>query len=184
MLSDMIDQGVSLSPKLIESDLGVDIMPPMFRLNIRLKSADRTAIQKETGLTFPSKVGQSFMKNEVLIACMGPDEWGVIAQHKSRKSLEKALAKASKKFILSVTDVSERNVGMFITGPHSNDAINMGCPLDLSLEAFPIGKTVRTVFESASIFLRRVDHDDWHIECWRSFAPYIIGFMEKYAREL
>jgi len=86
MLSDMIDQGVSLSPELTESDLGVDIMPSMLRLNVRLKPADRTAIQKETGLNFPPKIGQSATKNEVLIACLGLDEWGVIAQHDRRMS--------------------------------------------------------------------------------------------------
>jgi len=55
----------------------------------------------------------------------------------------------------------------------------VGCPLDLSLAAFPIGKVTRTVFESAQIMIARVDEQSFYVETWRSFGPYLRDFFER-----
>jgi sarcosine oxidase, subunit gamma len=38
---------------------------------------------------------------------------------------------------------------------------------------------VRTIFEKAEIILWRTGEQSFHIEVWRSFAPYVLGHLEE-----
>jgi sarcosine oxidase subunit gamma len=41
----------------------------------------------------------------------------------------------------------------------------------------------RTVFAKAEVVLWRTGADAFHVEVWRSFAPYVLGLLEEAARE-
>jgi sarcosine oxidase subunit gamma len=56
--------------------------------------------------------------------------------------------------------------------------LNAGCPLDLDERAFPVGMATRTLFMKADIVLWRVAEQKFHIEVWRSFAPYVWSLLE------
>lgn len=175
----LFDQAIDIPECLNAEALAVSLMGEKARYSLRLKSADVSAIKKASGLKLPAKIMGASHGKDVTCAKLGPDEWIVIADPAQKPKLDKALAKVSKDFTCSVTDISHRNVGFGITGADAAKLINVGCPLDLSLEKFPVGKAVRTLFESASILLIRTDEQSFHMECWRSFGPYLRDFFAR-----
>ena len=50
------------------------------------------------------------------------------------------------------------------------------------LKAFPIGMATRTMFDKAEIVLWRRAATTFHVEVWRSFAPYLAGSLAEAAR--
>ena len=177
----LFDQALDIPDSLKTDTLKLMLIAERLRYSVRIKKSDLTAVKKASGLKFPSKIGRSDMSMSQFILCLGPDEWLIIADPKEKTKLTKAIAKIEADFTVSITDVSHRNIGFGIMGTGAVKALNVGCPLDLSLEAFPIGKTTRTVFESASIVLTRTGDDNFGIECWRSFAPYLRDYFKRIA---
>jgi sarcosine oxidase, subunit gamma len=58
-----------------------------------------------------------------------------------------------------------------VEGPRSAEILNAGCPLDL--DRFAVGRATRTIFETVEIVLLRLSEDRFHVEVWRSFAPWM-----------
>jgi sarcosine oxidase subunit gamma len=83
----------------------------------------------------------------------------------------------------SLVDISHRQTGILLQGPHAGDMLNAGCPLDLDERAFPIGMATRTMFMKADIILWRTGLEAFHIEVWRSFAPYVWSLLEVIGQE-
>ena len=82
----------------------------------------------------------------------------------------------------SLVDVSHRQVGLVASGPAAARVLNAGCPLDLDLKAFPVGFATRTLFDKVEIVLWRRAEAAFHIEIWRSFAPYLAASLAEAAR--
>ena len=180
----LFDQGIDIPEALRGDALTVGLAPERVRYNLRIKSGDVAGVKKASGLKLPAKIGGTTKTATQLITKFGPDEWVVSDDPKASGKLSKLAAKLSKDFVMSATDISHRNVGFEISGPMASRAVNVGCPLDLSLGAFPVGKATRTVFENAPIQLYRAGETEFHIECWRSFAPYLRDFLLAYSRDL
>lgn len=178
----LFSQAIDIPESLNTDELKLILMPECLRYSIRIKKTDLTAVKKLGGLKLPTKIGSTDISAARSILCLGPDEWLIIADPKERTHFNKAFAKIEKDYAVSITDVSHRNVAFGIMGPLAVKTINVGCPLDLSLDAFPVGKTSRTIFESASIILTRRGENDFVIECWRSFAPYLRDFFARIAK--
>ena len=47
--------------------------------------------------------------------------------------------------------------------------------------AFPVGAGTRTLLAKAEILLVRTAPDRYRVECWRSFATYVHGFLQEAA---
>ena len=91
-------------------------------------------------------------------------------------------ARLSGYLTISITDISNRNIGFILRGSEVQKYINSGCPLDLDLKSFPVGESSRTVFESVSILLFRESETSFRVECWRSFSSYLTNFFERIAK--
>ena len=178
------DTGITVPEVLTTGAVTAQIMEEKTRLSLRVKSKDRTAFAKAIGLTLPAKIGATSKKAGAMTACLGPDEWIVIADKEKYSGLYGKCLKLLSKYVFSVTDVSHRNVVVTLTGPAAAETVNVGCPLDMSLGTFPAGKCTRTVFENAPILLYRADEHSFTMECWRSFAPYMLGLIEAHANAL
>jgi len=72
---------------------------------------------------------------------------------------------------VSIVDISERAICLVVEGPRSAEILNAGCPLDL--DKFAVGRATRTIFETVEIVLFRLAEDRFHVEIWRSFAPWM-----------
>lgn len=175
----LFDQAIDIPEVFTSEELAVSVLDEMARFSLRIKAKDLTEFKKITGLKLPKNIGQSTSVKTILSFCLGPDEWLVITPISQKNDLSKKLSKASATIVCSVTEVSHRNVGFNISGKKSAELINVGCPQDLSLEKFPVSKVTRSVFESASIILFRSEETTFHMECWRSFSPYIRDYFKR-----
>src|ERR1700727_1814641 len=59
--------------------------------------------------------------------------------------------------------------------------LNARGPLDLDLKAFAVGFATRTLFDKVEIVLWRRADTTFHIEIWRSFAPYLAASLAEAA---
>ncbi len=113
---------------------------------------------------------------------LGPDEQLLLGPDGA--DIAAAVHAALRDLPHSLVEVSHRQIALQVSGPHATDLLNAGCPLDLDLRAFPVGMCTRTVLAKAEIVLWRTAENVFHIEVWRSFAPYVSGFLAEVAREL
>ncbi len=175
-----IDQGVRLAPILTnETEIGgVRLIDEQVRYSLRFKPEDIAAVRKASQLDLPANIGMSSIKGGQLVLRLGPDEWLLISDLSRALALKQTFATLSSKFTCSVVDISHRNLGFIVHGENAENILNTGCPLDLSLHVFPVGKCTRTVYENTEIILLRKAEHEFHVEVWRSFAPYLSRFFE------
>ena len=115
---------------------------------------------------------------------LGPDEQLLLTPERNAAALSQALQAGLASIPHSLVDVSHRQTAFELNRPAARTLLNAGCPLDLSHEAFPIGMCTRTLFEKSEIVLWRPAADRFHVEVWRSFAPYVTALLAEVAREL
>ncbi len=140
--------------------------PMLARFSLRSRSAE--------GL--PAKVLSTAPFAGGTALCLGPDEWLVLLPDGSPPPEVAG--------VHALTDIGHRNVGFVVTGQHSATLLQTGCPLDLSLVAFPVGKATRTLYETVEIVLWRQAEDQFHVEVWRSFAAYLWDALDLAAGDI
>lgn len=113
---------------------------------------------------------------------LGPDEWLLIARDGEFEAITTSLGSRDLG-PHSLVDVGHRNTGLILSGPKVAEVLNAGCPLDLDPSVFTTGSCTRTLLGKAEIVLWRQAADRFHIECWRSFGPYVHEFLSEAARE-
>lgn len=155
---------------------GVTLSPVEFRERISLRAEEKAvaALSKAIGLALPKKPGTSASKDAVSALWIGPDEWFITGVEGS--DLENKINKV-KTGLYSAVSINHRNTALSVSGPNAAAAINAGCPRDLSLDAFPVNACSRTIIGKAEIILWRTDENTFHIECWRSFSPYVWAYL-------
>lgn len=159
------------------------------RFVLRCDAAVEPLAGSSMGLALPAAINRGASKGErgmpgARVALrLGPDELLLIVPEADGEAVRTALAAALAGHPHSLVEVSSRNVGFVLAGPHAADMLNAGCPLELSLAAFPIGMATRTIFHKAEITLWRVAENAFRIEIGRSFAPYLVGMIEETARD-
>ncbi len=109
---------------------------------------------------------------------LGPDEWLILADVLPTPCHDDWAAIGA-----SLVDVSDRQIGLEISGAAADRRLASGCPLDLALAAFPTGAVARTLFHKAEIILWRTAETRFRIETWRSFAPYVTELLNDPAAE-
>ncbi|MEM7288808.1 MAG: sarcosine oxidase subunit gamma family protein [Pseudomonadota bacterium] len=149
------------------------------RLTLRADEKALSAIGKAIGTPLPKKPRTSTEKNGVAALWIGPDEWFVTAP--SGGGIEAKINKV-KAGLYSAVTVDHRNTGLTIRGANAVNALNSGCPRDLSLQAFPVGACARTMIAKAEIILWRTDEQTFRVECWRSFSDYVWKYLVDAAR--
>jgi sarcosine oxidase subunit gamma len=82
----------------------------------------------------------------------------------------------------SLVDVSQRQIGLNVSGAVAARALSAGCPLDLRDRAFPVGFATRTMLAKTEIVLWRRGASRFQVEVWRSFADYAASFLIEAAR--
>jgi sarcosine oxidase subunit gamma len=113
---------------------------------------------------------------------LGPDEWLMIADGADPAPLSETLESVLDGTAHSLVDVSHRQIGLIASGSAVPRVLNAGCPLDLDLSTFPVGFATRTLFDKAEIVLWRRAEATFHVEIWRSFAPWLAASLAEAAR--
>jgi len=157
----------------------VEPLPPAERVSLRAPAESVASLSRALGVALPQAPKTSATKGGRTALWLGPDEWLVIDETGNDVLADCAKAKQ----LHSAVGISHRNVAISVSGPAAEACVNAGCPQDLSLEAFPVGASTRTVLGKAEIVLYRPAEDAFRVECWRSFSDYVFTFLSEAARD-
>jgi sarcosine oxidase subunit gamma len=160
-----------IATPIAQGGASVRPLPPAARLSLRVRDASGVE-----ALDHP--IGRSSVSGERFAARLGPDEWLLGAPESDGDLFQQEIERALDGRFFSLVDISHRNVVIEISGRHAAEALNAGCPLDLSEAAFPAGAVTRTLLGKVEIVLARPSAAQvYRVECWRSFATYAHGFL-------
>ncbi|MFG1374394.1 sarcosine oxidase subunit gamma family protein [Xanthobacter oligotrophicus] len=156
----------------------VSPLPPADRFVLRLRGFSGTA----GGFDLSGTLNTAYGTPERFAARLGPDEWLLVLPDGEGPATRAALESDLSGRFFSLVEAGHRNVGIAVTGPHAADVLNAGIALDLSNAAFPQGSATRTLLGKADVVVVRLG-GGFRVECWRSFAPYVFGFLTEVAQE-
>jgi sarcosine oxidase subunit gamma len=173
----------SLDRLATRGGVALTALPPASRFVLRGRPGAIEAAGGTFGGALPQQACRAAVVGARAMLWLGPDEWLLLAPEFEGGALTAALEQAMNGQPHSLVDVSHRQTGLEISGPDAAAALNVGCPLDLEPEAFPVGMCTRTVLAKAEIVLWRTAPMTFRIEVWRSFAAFVGRFLEEASRE-
>lgn len=147
--------------------LAVHIPSPRQR---RIARGDADTLDTALGLSLPRTRCRVVRGTGVDALWLGPDEWLLLSDTPLSAP--------------GLIDISHRQSALHVGGPHAAAALNIGCPLDLDIAAFPVDGCTRTLFGKAEIVLWRLGPETFHMEIARSFIPYVVGLLREATRGL
>ena len=172
------DDAGQISEPLHLGDVKLYPAPAFSRFVLRARPHGLQQAAKIFGLTPPAPLKASTFKDRHLL-WQGPDEWLLLAPYGDHEEIKSNIAEGLASHPHALVDVSHRNQAFLLSGQTVEILLASHCMLDLSLQAFPIGMTTRTLFAKAELTLWRIEDHIFHIELWRSYAPYVIGLLRE-----
>lgn len=186
----MADIAASRSPIqgiVLPSDkntLAVSPVAPAVRLMLRADPGMATRLGTSINVEVPTTPSRAATRGNRAVLWLGPDEWLILAPESDRETLPLLLMATASGQPISLVEVSDRQIGLTLTGRRVEEALNVACPLPLDARAFPPGKCTRTLFGKAEIVLWRPAASMFVIEVQRSFAPYVAALLAESAASL
>jgi sarcosine oxidase subunit gamma len=171
------------APRVVENRW-LRLLPPATRFILRGERAACAAAGNAFGVTIAGTACRAAAAGARAALWLGPDEHLLLAPAEDGTALASSLPHALTGIAHSLVDVSHRQVGLAVHGPHAAHLLNGGCPLDLDPREFPAGGCTRTVFGKSEIVLWRTADDGFRLEVWRSFAGYVADLLVEISREL
>jgi sarcosine oxidase, subunit gamma len=115
---------------------------------------------------------------------LGPDEWLVITEANAGHDVAIALRKALQGVFSSVTDVSDGQTILHISGPHAVAALRKGCSLDFDPGTFTPGRCAQTLIANVGVLIHCVDPSpSFDLVVRRSFSDYFVRWIQDAATE-
>jgi sarcosine oxidase, subunit gamma len=183
MLQHMIEPHSALAgrrPVDVAGRLSIGAAPDCARFSLRVGEDGREAAGRAFGLALPPRIGGLAQAGERWAACLGPDEWYLLAPEAETAAIE---ASFSALVVLhSLVDVGHREVGIEIGGEAAGLALSAVSPLDLA--AMPAGSATRTVLDRTQVVLVKHASDHYRIEVWQSFAGHVWDLLAASAHEI
>jgi sarcosine oxidase subunit gamma len=158
------------------------LAPPLTRFSLRV---DLAAAASRAGNELPLALTpcRSTVRGDWAALWLGPDEQLLIGPESIGSAYSSRVEETLGDLPHSLVDVSHRQAGLEISGPHATELLNAGCPLDLDLAQFPVSACTRTILAKSEIVLWRRANERFHVEVWRSFVPYLTGFLAVVEKE-
>jgi sarcosine oxidase subunit gamma len=163
--------------------VSLETLPPFARFIFRGPEGAVQAMTEAFGISLPREACRASIAADRAALWLGPDEWLLLAPPAALESIAAEAAERVSELPYSLVDVSHRQTALRISGRLATMVLAGGNPLDLDVSAFPVGMCVRTVLAKAEIVLWRTAPESFHIEVWRSFAPYVWNFLREHMRE-
>jgi sarcosine oxidase subunit gamma len=163
---------------------GITIAPEAPRTRLILRGEAACALAGSVlGLLIPRQPNRAATTGDRAALWLGPDEWLILAPETETHSLFQTLEQALASVPHALVDVSHRQTGIIVSGAGVEALLNAFVPLELTEAAFPVVMATRTIFEKAEIVLWRTGPERFHLETWRSLAPYVRDLLEVVAKE-
>ncbi len=150
--------------------VGISSLPPLQRFSLRAGLAAAGEVGQAFGVPLPHEACRVQVQGEKSALWLGPDEWLLLAPVGTA-----VLVSAPH----SLVDISHRQMALEVSGSRAEDLLNTGVMLDLRLSAFAVNTCARTLLGKADVVLWRRGPNRFHIEVWRSFAPYVRAYLEQ-----
>ena len=163
--------------------IAVHPLKPHARFSLRVPEGAAAEIGTVAGFRLDQPITRSASAGDRVSARLGPNEWLLIGPEAEAEAIGAEIETALSGRFHSLVDIGHRNVGIEVSGHHAAAVLNAGCPIDLGDDAFPVGAATRTILGKAEIVLIRSDASRYRVECWRSFALYVHGFLREAARD-
>jgi sarcosine oxidase subunit gamma len=163
---------------------GFQSLPALARFSLRGELSMLSSALQPSGIPVSRVTCRTVEGARCTALWLGPDEQLLLAPEAKAAALVEALQASLASVAHSWVDISDRQISFHVVGPTARALLNTGCPLDLSDAAFPIGMCTRTLFEKSEIVLWRTAEHTFHVEVWRSFAPYVTAVLAQAASEL
>lgn len=167
---------------MVGGALVLEALPDEARFSLRVGADHVSTCAGAFGCDLVAGIGAAVSCDGRRSLTLGPDEWFLFAPENDRDAIAMAFAALGSSVSHSLVDVGHRSVAIRIAGPGARDALNSGCPLDLT--AIPVGGCTRSVFHKAEVILLRLDEDDFRLEVVRSFADYVWSMLERAVDEV
>ncbi len=161
----------------VGGSLVLEALPDEARFSLRVDAGNLPACTNAFHCDLAEHIGGAAGRHGRRSLALGPDEWFLLAPENDRDAIATAFAALGSSVSHSLVDVGHRTVAIRIAGPGARDALNSGCPLDLT--AIPVGGCTRSVFHKAEFILLRLGEDDFRLEVVRSFADYVWSMLER-----
>lgn len=159
-------------------------VPPTLRFILHGDARARSAAAPIWGVAFAEEACRAVVQSPRATLWLGPDEYLLLgADPESEDATADALESALGDVPHALVNISHRQFGLEVSGPHAATMLSGACPLDLDLLEFPVGMCTRTVLAKADIVLWRTSEAAFHLEVWRSFSGYVIGLLSEIALE-
>jgi sarcosine oxidase, subunit gamma len=160
------------------------VLPDAAKLSFRGRPGSFQIAGDAFGMALPQTACRFSASGNRAAYWLGPDEWLLQATGEDPAALLAGLERALASQSCALVDVSHRSDAFALSGPMSAYVLNHGCPLDLSPEAFPVGMCTRTILGKATVLLSRPEDQTFHLDVWRSFAPYVWQLLDQARAEL
>ena len=172
------------APPQARQGVAIRALPPQARFSLRLPMRAAAAAADVAGFALAMPINRYRESGARWSARLGPSEWLIGGPEADGEAMAAEFAAALAGSVHGLTEVSHRNVAFEVSGLEAAAILNAGCPLDLSTAAFPAGSATRTLLGKAEIVLIRPgEAPAFRVECWRSFATYVHGFLVEAARD-
>lgn len=180
----MLEETNPYADRLITVPKQIEVRPVEQQARFILRvSPDRLApFDKALGARLSPGIGDLTVADDLLVACLGPDEWYICTAAAKADALVKKFNKLGEKEPHSLVDVSHRETCIDVRGARATWLLNAASPLDLEVMAAP--GAARTIFERVQIILFKLAPDHYRIEVWNSFADHVWGLLAAASHEL
>lgn len=162
----------------------LEVLPDAAKISFRGRSSALEAASTAFGVQLPQNACSFASNGSRTVYWLGPDEWLLVAPGETPAQLFAQLTSATAAHSCSVVDVSHRSDAFALRGSRSSYILNHGCPLDLSIDSFPVGMCTRTIIGKAGVLLSRSAADTFDIDVFRSYAPYVWRLLDEARSEL
>ena len=153
--------------------------PALAHLLLHCEPHRAEEIGTRAGLRLPEGMLDSATTEGWSALHLAPDEWLLIGAADGASAMTAALADAEGNAPLSLVDISDRFLAWDVSGPRVEDLLAAGCPMDLALASFPVGRCTRTLFGKATVTLWRTGDETFRLEVARSFGPYVEALLAR-----
>ena len=172
------------TPLDVLAPVAVAPLPPSARFVLRLDPAIAGSLGSAGGFDLRGAINTCRVTGALTAARLGPDEWLLLGPDADSIPLLRAVSADLAAHHHSLVDAGHRNVAVAVSGAQARTVLSAGCPLDLDDGAFPPGTATRTLLGKAEVVLLRPGAERlYRVECWRSFATYVHGFLTEVAQE-
>jgi len=156
-------------------------------LNLRGNPRDPAfldSVQSRLGVPLPLQPDTVSANNRCTVLWLGPDEWLLVTEPSQEDALVPTLSSTLQGCFFSLTNVTDGQTMIRLTGTRAVDVLRKGCSLDLHPHAFGPGRCAQTLLAKTGILIHCLDPlPSFDLIVRRSFAGYLALWLQDAATE-